>query len=114
MFCYFCEIFKKKIISGNFTENFIVSTTNYLFCFVFLLFSLFEISSGLMRKFYFLFPTSYFFDFCFSPFSLLENSRGSEGGFMKNEVLKFLLAMLNIFCYFLIFALFAVDFEICQ
>jgi hypothetical protein len=47
MFCYFCEIFKKKIISGNFIENFIISTTNYLFRFAFLLFSLLEISSGL-------------------------------------------------------------------
>jgi hypothetical protein len=35
-------------------------------------------------------------DFCFSPFSLLENSRDSEVEFMENEVLKFLLAMLNI------------------
>jgi hypothetical protein len=58
MFCYFCEIFKKKIISGNFTENFILSTTNYLFRFAFLLFSLLEISSslgGVSSTSYFLF-----------------------------------------------------------
>jgi len=35
-------------------ENFIISTTNYLFRFAFLLFSLLEISSGLRRKFFFL------------------------------------------------------------